>query len=157
MRPFVKSYGVISTVTRSPASIRIRFFFILPGEYASVSCPLSSFTRKRASGRSSSTVPSNSIRSSFAKQLSSIKDEGARAPPRQPSALSSDRAQIHRGNAAALALLELITEFLAFTQVVHPRAFDGGDVYKDVSARSFGLDEPVTLLRAEPFDRTGRH
>ena len=32
IRPLVRSYGVISTVTRSPASIRIRFFFILPEE-----------------------------------------------------------------------------------------------------------------------------
>src|SRR5258706_15738831 len=69
--PLLKSYGVISTVTRSPARMRIRFFFILPDEYASVSWPLSSFTLKRASGRSSSTMPSNSIRSSFANAISS--------------------------------------------------------------------------------------
>jgi hypothetical protein len=30
-------------------------------------------------------------------------------------------------------------------------------VNEDVSAAVFGLDEPVSLLRIKPFDRTGRH
>src|SRR5947209_18639545 len=102
--------------------MRMRFFFILPDEYASVSCPLSSLTRKRASGSNSCTVPSNSIRSSLAKHISSLKGRGAEAPPQQHSALPLDRAQIHRGNAAALALLEIIVELLAFAQIVHPPA-----------------------------------
>ena len=58
---------------------------------------------------------------------------------------------------AALTLLELIAELLALTEIIHPRAFDGGDVNEDISAGSLGLDEPVTLLRVKPFDRTGRH
>src|SRR6266446_4766417 len=137
--------------------MRMRFFFILPDEYASVSCPLSSLTRKRASGSNSCTVPSNSIRSSLAKQISSLKGRGRRSTPAEHSALPLDRAQIDRGNAAALALLELVADPLTLAQIVHPRALDGGDVDEDVSAGSFGLDEPVTLLCVKPFDRTGRH
>src|SRR5437870_11153614 len=78
--PFVKSYGVISTVTRSPARIRIRFFFILPEEYASVSWPLSSRTLNRASGNSSITMPSNSTRSSLANEHSHEVKEKRGAP-----------------------------------------------------------------------------
>src|SRR6516162_9793490 len=135
--------------------MRMRFFFILPDEYARVSCPLSSFTLKRASGSSSCTVPSNSIRSSLGKQISLRRDGGAKAP--RYFACLSNRTQVHRRDAAALALLELIAEPLAFTQIVHPRALDSRDVNKDIAPRSFGFDEPVTLLRVEPFDRTGRH
>src|SRR6516165_2627010 len=135
--------------------MRMRFFFILPDEYARVSCPLSSFTLKRASGSSSCTVPSNSIRSSLGKQISLIRDGGAKAP--RYFACFSNRTQVHRRDAAALALLEFVADPLAFTEVVHPSLLDGGDVNKDVTPGSLGLDEPIALLRVEPFDRTGRH
>src|SRR5215470_6681177 len=137
--------------------MRMRFFFILPDEYARVSCPLSSFTRKRASGSSSCTVPSNSIRSSLAKQISSVKGRGRQSAPALHSAFSSGRAQIYRGDPAALTLFELIAELLALAEIIHSRALDGGDVDEDISAGCFRLDKPVTLLRIKPFDRTGRH
>src|SRR5438132_13545374 len=88
-----------------------------------------------------------------------VKGTGAPKHPRIniARALSLDRAQINRGNAAALALLELVVELLTLAQIVHPRALDGGNVNEHVSAGGVGLDEPVTLLRIEPFDRTGRH
>src|SRR5690606_29840004 len=66
IRPFVRSYGVISTFTRSPARTRMRFLRILPEVCASTSWLLSSFTRNIALGSSSVTVPENSIRSSLA-------------------------------------------------------------------------------------------
>src|SRR5690349_24633108 len=66
MRPLVRSYGVISTKTLSPASTRIRFLRILPAVWAMISCPFSSFTRKVALGSNSLTVPGNSRSSSFA-------------------------------------------------------------------------------------------
>src|SRR3954447_11912867 len=65
MRPLLRSYGVISTLTRSPASTRIRFLRILPLVWARIECSLSNFTRNMALGRSSITVPLNSIISSF--------------------------------------------------------------------------------------------
>ena len=90
--------------------------------------------------------------------------EVARAPhsarmrrPRIGLSSASDRAQIHRRDPSALALLELVTELLTLPQIVHPSTLDRRDVNKHVSAAGFGLDEPVALLRIEPFDRTGRH
>jgi hypothetical protein len=85
------------------------------------------------------------------------RDEGAEAPPTRDFAFFSGWAQVHCRDATTLALLELVAEPLAFTQIVHPCALDGRDVNKDVAPGSFGLDEPVTLLRVEPLDRTGRH
>src|SRR6516165_1791298 len=137
--------------------MRMRFFFILPDEYARVSCPLSSFTRKRASGSSSSTVPSNSIKSSLAKEISWRKEGGRplRRPRRHPP--GSDRAQIHSRDPPPLALLQLIAELLTLPQIVHPGAFHRRDVNEHVSAAGFRLDEAIPFLRIEPFDRTGRH
>src|SRR5689334_5523959 len=66
MRPLLRSYGVISTVTRSPASTRMRFLRILPEVWARIVWSLSSFTRNIALGSNSSTTPLNSIRSSLA-------------------------------------------------------------------------------------------
>src|SRR5437879_6549692 len=71
---------------------------------------------------------------------------GAEAPPISIPACSH-RAQIHRGNTAALALLQIVADPLALPQIIHPGALDGGDVNEHVSARSFGLNKPVTLLR----------
>jgi hypothetical protein len=41
-RPFSRSYGDISMVTRSPASVLMRFLFILPAVYATTAWPTSS-------------------------------------------------------------------------------------------------------------------
>src|SRR4029079_4203304 len=54
------------TVTRSPASTRMRFLRILPEVWARIVWSLSSFTRNIALGSSSDTPPVNSIRSSLA-------------------------------------------------------------------------------------------
>src|SRR5690349_14691598 len=51
MRPRVRSYGVISTCTRSPGRMRIRCMRSLPLECARTLWPLSSVTRNMAFGR----------------------------------------------------------------------------------------------------------
>src|SRR5581483_4854003 len=66
MRPLVRSYGVISTSTLSPASTRMRFLRMRPAVCAMISCSFSSLTRKVAFGSSSVTTPGNSNSSSFA-------------------------------------------------------------------------------------------
>src|SRR5437763_8828823 len=66
MRPLVRSYGVISTRTWSPASTRMRFLRIRPAVWAMISCSFSSLTRNVAFGSSSVTTPGNSNSSSFA-------------------------------------------------------------------------------------------
>src|SRR5947209_12071960 len=100
----------------------MRFFFILPDEYASVSCPLSRRTRNRASGRSSMTVPSNSIRSSFAKECSFVV-ETSRLEPRKKGAPKRPfddrrlgRTQVDSRDPAALSLFELEAQLLSFLQ-----------------------------------------
>src|SRR5215510_2496846 len=66
MRPLVRSYGVISTSTLSPASTRMRFLRMRPAVWAMISCSFSSLTRNVAFGSSSVTTPGNSKSSSFA-------------------------------------------------------------------------------------------
>src|SRR5215469_220969 len=66
MRPLVRSYGVISTRTLSPASTRMRFLRMRPAVWAMISCSFSSLTRNVAFGSSSVTTPGNSKSSSFA-------------------------------------------------------------------------------------------
>src|SRR5262249_38761665 len=66
IRRFVRSYGVISTSTLSPASTRMRFLRMRPAVCAMISCSFSSLTRKVAFGSSSVTTPGNSNSSSFA-------------------------------------------------------------------------------------------
>lgn len=66
MRPLSKSYGVISTRTRSPTFTQIRALRILPHTVANISCPFSNFTRNIVFGNLSSTVPVKTMTSSFA-------------------------------------------------------------------------------------------
>src|SRR5215471_21658022 len=99
MRPLVRSYGVISTSTLSPASTRMRFLRMRPAVWAMISCSFSSFTRKVAFGSSSVTTPGNSKSSSLAIRYPAIckqdrrrrRPEGAEAsgirPDPQPSRL----------------------------------------------------------------------
>jgi hypothetical protein len=65
MRPLVKSYGVSSIITLSPGRTLIMLTFILPARYPKTTCPESSWTRKRALGKFSMTLPSSSIMSLF--------------------------------------------------------------------------------------------
>src|SRR3954468_3735543 len=67
MRARLRSYGETSTRTRSPGRIRMRKRRIFPATWPRTSWPLSSFTRNMAFGRASTTSPSNSTFSSFAK------------------------------------------------------------------------------------------
>src|SRR3954470_24955840 len=67
MRARFRSYGETSTLTRSPGRMRMRKRRILPATWPRTSWPLSSCTRNMAFGRASTTSPSNSTFSSFAK------------------------------------------------------------------------------------------
>jgi hypothetical protein len=65
MRAFVRSYGEISTLTRSPGTIRIKFLRILPEICASTMCPFDNFSRNIVPGKTSTTTPSVTIDCSF--------------------------------------------------------------------------------------------
>src|SRR6266702_5472756 len=69
----------------------------------------------------------------------------------------SGRAQVDRRDSAALALLELVIQLLAFVKAIHAGPLDSGDVDENIGASARRLDKPVALLGVEPFDRTGRH
>src|SRR3954452_16353106 len=71
MRARLRSYGETSTRTRSPGRMRMRNRRILPATCPSTSWPLSSCTRNMAFGSASTTSPSNSTFSSFAKRSAS--------------------------------------------------------------------------------------
>src|SRR5215210_849494 len=78
MRARLRSYGETSTRTRSPGRMRIRNRRILPATCPSTSWPLSSCTRNMAFGSASTTSPSNSTFSSFAKAAILISARGLR-------------------------------------------------------------------------------
>lgn len=63
MRPFVRSYGDISTMTLSPGRMRMKCKRILPETCARMRCPFTSSTRNMVFGSSSTTFPSTSIAS----------------------------------------------------------------------------------------------
>src|ERR1051325_2303081 len=70
MRPRDRSYGDISTLTRSPTRIRILFFRIFPEIAANTTWSLlSSWTLKKALGCLSMIVPCAGIKSSAAKLI----------------------------------------------------------------------------------------
>ncbi len=67
MRPFVRSVGLISTVTLSPVVILMKCRRILPEMWAKISWPPSSRTRYIVAGSTFTTSPLTVIRSlSFA-------------------------------------------------------------------------------------------
>src|SRR5439155_19647758 len=66
-------------------------------------------------------------------------------------------SQIGGRRPALLAALDVIAQPLAFAEVGDSRALDGGDVDEHILRAVFGLDEPVALLRVEPFDRADGH
>ena len=72
MRPRVKSYGDICTVTLSPGRIRMKFMRNFPEMVAKILCPFPMSTWNIALGSASMTVPSSSITSSLAKQITSL-------------------------------------------------------------------------------------
>src|SRR5579863_102949 len=74
MRPRFRSYGLSSTATRSPGSIRMKFLRILPETCANTSWLVSSFTLNMALGNVSTTVAMTSIASSFDKQCALLPD-----------------------------------------------------------------------------------
>jgi len=61
IRPFVRSYGLISTLISSPGMIRIRNLRNFPDKWPIISCSFSSLMRKCPAGSDSSTVPRISI------------------------------------------------------------------------------------------------
>src|SRR5918992_1698746 len=139
MRARFRSYGETSTRTRSPGRIRIRKRRILPATWPRTSCPLSSCTRNMAFGSASTTSPSNSTFSSFAKP---------------------DRVldHSHVGCLWALrAFAELVLDLRALGERTESVALDGGEVHERVLAALIGGDEAEALLVAEPLHDSGWH
>src|SRR5918995_3959199 len=139
MRARFRSYGETSTRTRSPGRIRIRKRRILPATWPRTSCPLSSCTRNMAFGSASTTSPSNSTFSSFAKP---------------------DRVLDHSHVGclgALLAFAELVFDLRALGERTEPVALDGGEVHERVLAPLIGGDEAEALLVAEPLHDPGCH
>src|SRR5947207_3631612 len=103
-------------------------------------------------------MPSNSIRSSLANEVSSQVDRNmGRGAGRPGPSRCSDRAKVDRRDPAPLALLELVADLLSLLQPVQSGALDRRDMHKDVVTARRGLDKAKTLLGIEPFNRTARH
>ena len=71
IRPRVRSYGDISTVTLSPGRILMKFILSFPEICAKMVCPFPMSTWNVVLGRASTTTPSTSIISDFAKRYPS--------------------------------------------------------------------------------------
>ena len=71
IRPRVRSYGDISTVTLSPGRILMKFILSFPEICARIMCPFPMSTWNVVLGRASTTTPSTSIMSDFAKRYPS--------------------------------------------------------------------------------------
>src|SRR5688500_4523584 len=102
--------------------MRIRKRRILPATWPSTSCPLSSCTRNMAFGSASTTSPSNSTFSSFAKP---------------------DRALDHSHVGclwALLAFAELVLDLRALREGTESVALDGGEVHESVLTALVGGD-----------------
>src|SRR3954471_21699549 len=108
---------------------------ILPATWPRTSWPLSNCTRNIAFGSASTTSPSNSTFSSFAKLDGP--DVGGLRPLR--------------------ALAELVLDLRAFGEGAEPVAEDRREVHERIFAAVVGRDETEALLVAEPLDRTGSH
>src|SRR5918992_880553 len=150
MRARLRSYGETSTRTRSPGRMRMRNRRILPATCPSTSWPLSSCTLNIALGSASTTSPSNSTFSSFAKPdrvLSSL--EGLGAAP-------SDHADVRRLRALR-ALAELVLDLRALREGPEPVALDRREVHERVLPAVVGRDEPEPLLVAEPLHDPSCH
>src|SRR3954470_20506335 len=115
--------------------MRMRKRRILPATWPSTWCPLSSCTRNIAFGSASTTSPSNSTLSSFAK----LNDPDV------------------RGLGSLRALAELEFDLRAFGERPEAIARDPGEVDERVLASVIGRDEAEALLVAEPLHDTGSH
>src|SRR3954469_4554774 len=113
--------------------MRMRNRRILPATCPSTSWPLSSCTRNMAFGSASTTSPSNSTFSSFAKRSA-----------------SSDRPYV-RGLRALGALAELVLDLRALGQGPEPVALERREVHERVLTAVIRRDEPEALLVAEPL------
>src|SRR3712207_55641 len=108
---------------------------IFPATWPSTSWPLSSCTRNMAFGSASTTSPSNSTLSSFAK----LNDPDV------------------RGLWALGGLAQLVLDLRALGQRPEPIAGDPGEVDERVLAPVIGRDEAEALFVAEPLHDTGSH
>src|SRR6476620_9932048 len=135
MRARLRSYGETSTRTRSPGRMRMRKRRILPATCPSTSWPLSSCTRNIAFGSASTTSPSNSTFSSFAKL---------------------DDPDVGRLRALG-GLADLVLDLRALYEGAEAVARDTREVDERVLAPVIGGDEPEALLVAEPLHHTGGH
>src|SRR5512134_3778646 len=166
MRPLLRSYGDISSVTLSPARMRMRCLRILPDAYAITSLPLASVTRKRVSGNTSLTVPSISISSSLGMSLP-VRACKRRARPsgggegepgrRTPPTRGSDGLQVHRRDAPVAPRLELERDLVLLGQRAHSGPLDGRDVHEHILRAVVGLDEPEAFGGVEELDGASCH
>src|SRR3712207_6290207 len=140
MRPGLGSGGEPSPRTGSRGGMRTRNRRILPATWPRTSWPLSSCTRNMAFGSASTTSPSNSTFSSFAK----------------PDASPSDRSHVRRLRALR-ALAELVFDLRALGEGSEPVSLDGGEVDERVLTAVIRGDEPEPLLVAEPLHHSRRH
>src|SRR4051794_22139285 len=135
MRARLRSYGETSTRTRSPGRMRMRKRRILPATCPSTSWPLSSFTRNIAFGSASTTSPSNSTFSSFAK----LDDPDV-------------------GGLRSLGgIAHLVLDLRALGEGAEAVAGDPREVHERVLAPVVRGDEPEALLVTEPLHHTGGH
>src|SRR3954471_16457836 len=141
MRARFRSYGETSTRTRSPGRMRIRNRRIFPATWPRTSWPLSSCTRNMAFGSASTTSPSNSTFSSFAKPA---------------AVLWLDDAHV-LGLRALLTLAQLELDLGALRERAEPVALDRAEVDERVSPAVIGSDEAEPLLVAEPLHDTSCH
>src|SRR3712207_2648973 len=119
MRPGLGSGGEPSPRTGSRGGMRTRNRRILPATWPSTSCPLSSCTRNMALGSASTTSPSNSTFSSFAK--------------------SSDHPYVGRLRPLR-ALADLVLDPRALREGTEPVALDRREVHERVLAAFIGGD-----------------
>src|SRR3954452_18240075 len=115
--------------------MRMRNRRILPATCPSTSWPLSSCTRNIAFGSASTTSPSNSTFSSFAKL---------------------DDPDVGRLRALG-GLAQLVLDLRALHQGAEAVARDSREVHERVLPPVIRGDEPEALLVAEPLDDTGWH
>src|SRR5687767_5256733 len=133
--------------------------------------PVSSCTRKRASGKSSVTRPSNVISSSFAirppykifsrKATAPMRSDGSKhswAGGLRPAKPGSGLLQIRRGVLAAAPVgLDVEADLLALDESHHAGPLQRRRMDEHVLAAVVRLDEAIALLAVVEFHRTRLH
>src|SRR5215204_2612662 len=158
MRPRSRSYGDSSIRTRSPGNTRIRYRFIRPAMYPSVSCPLSSLIRNIRFRIASRTSPSNSTFSSFSAIRSSrcCGAVAARGGHGSTQVLRRDRGDVCRlGALGPLTRLEL--DACTLGEALEARAGDVAVVHEQILRPVVGGDEAVALAVVEPLHSSACH